>query len=88
MVKSYMHVTNCFYSLIGLASTTVPMYIAESAPSHLRGRFVTLNNVFICGGQLIAGLVDGAFSYDKINGWRLYKQSGIINIYIFTFPVF
>ncbi len=49
---------------------TVPMYIAESAPSHLRGRLVTLNNCFITGGQFIASLVDGAFSFDKENGWR------------------
>ncbi|XP_077988286.1 proton myo-inositol cotransporter-like [Glandiceps talaboti] len=55
---------------IGLASMTVPMYIAESAPAHLRGRLVTVNNMFITGGQCIASIVDGAFSYDKENGWR------------------
>ncbi|KAL5013890.1 hypothetical protein ScPMuIL_008160 [Solemya velum] len=55
---------------IGLASMTVPMYIAECAPPHLRGRLVTVNNLFITGGQFIASLIDGAFSYDKTNGWR------------------
>ncbi|KAK3101098.1 hypothetical protein FSP39_000928 [Pinctada imbricata] len=55
---------------IGLASMTVPVYIAECAPFHLRGRFVTLNNLFITGGQFIASVIDGAFSYDKSNGWR------------------
>ena len=49
---------------------TVPIYIAECAPPHLRGRLVTLNNLFITGGQFIASTVDGAFSYDKENGWR------------------
>ena len=49
---------------------TVPMYIAESAPPDMRGRLVTFNNLFITGGQFAAGLVDGAFSYDKTNGWR------------------
>ncbi|XP_013406068.1 proton myo-inositol cotransporter [Lingula anatina] len=55
---------------IGFASTTVPMYIAESAPSHLRGRLVTLNNIFITGGQCVASVIDGAFCFDHKNGWR------------------
>ncbi|CAC5420088.1 SLC2A13 [Mytilus coruscus] len=55
---------------IGIASMTVPTYIAECAPSELRGRLVTINNLFITGGQFIASVLDGAFSYDKINGWR------------------
>ena len=49
---------------------TVPIYIAECAPPHLRGRMVTLNNLFITGGQAIAGYIDGAFSYVKYDGWR------------------
>lgn len=55
---------------IGLASMTVPMYIAECAPVHLRGRLVTVNNLFITGGQFVASILDGVFSYDKKNGWR------------------
>ncbi|XP_060083407.1 proton myo-inositol cotransporter-like [Ylistrum balloti] len=55
---------------IGLASMTVPIYIAECAPPQMRGRLVTLNNLFITGGQFIASVVDGGFSYDKTNGWR------------------
>ena len=54
----------------GMASMTVPVYIAECAPMHMRGRLVTLNNLFITGGQCVASVVDGAFSYDKENGWR------------------
>jgi len=56
--------------LAGLASPTVPMYIAECAPSHQRGKLVTTNNLFITGGQLIASIVAGIFSYDHENGWR------------------
>ncbi|XP_067683406.1 proton myo-inositol cotransporter-like [Haliotis asinina] len=55
---------------IGLASMTVPMYIAECAPSHLRGRLVTVNVLFITGGQFVASVMDGAFSYVKKDGWR------------------
>ncbi|CAG5118305.1 unnamed protein product [Candidula unifasciata] len=57
-------------SFVCFASMTVPVYIAESAPFHLRGRLVTINNMFITGGQLVASLVDGAFSYMEHNGWR------------------
>ena len=49
---------------------SVPMYIAESAPAHLRGRMVTLNILFITGGQFIAAVVDGIFSANKESGWR------------------
>lgn len=55
---------------IGLASTVVPMYIAELAPSNIRGSLVTMNNCFITIGQLSAAITAGAFSYDHENGWR------------------
>lgn len=54
---------------IGLASLATPVYIAEAAPSHLRGKFVTLNTLFITGGQVIAGIVDGLFCTTN-GGWR------------------
>ncbi|XP_072242521.1 proton myo-inositol cotransporter-like isoform X2 [Leuresthes tenuis] len=55
---------------IGIASMTVPVYIAEVSPSHLRGQLVTINSLFITGGQFIASVVDGAFSYLSHDGWR------------------
>ncbi|KAE8616176.1 hypothetical protein XENTR_v10008737 [Xenopus tropicalis] len=55
---------------IGIASMTVPVYIAEAAPPHLRGRLVTINTLFITGGQFSAAVVDGAFSYLARDGWR------------------
>nr|XP_018670589.1 proton myo-inositol cotransporter-like isoform X1 [Ciona intestinalis] len=55
---------------IGLASMTVPMYIAEVSPSNVRGRLVSINNLFITGGQFVASCVDGAFSSDVEDGWR------------------
>lgn len=56
---------------------TVPVYIAESAPTHLRGRLVTLNNLFITGGQCIASILDGAFSYNREDGWRYVHAIGL-----------
>ncbi len=54
---------------IGGASLIVPLYISELAPSHLRGRLVTVSLLFITGGQVIAYLVGFAFSRMPA-GWR------------------
>ncbi|XP_067110791.1 proton myo-inositol cotransporter-like [Osmerus mordax] len=55
---------------LGIASMTVPVYIAEASPPHLRGQLVTVNTLFITGGQFTASMVDGAFSYLHHDGWR------------------
>ncbi|KAM4569760.1 proton myo-inositol cotransporter-like [Odontesthes bonariensis] len=55
---------------LGIASMTVPVYIAEASPPHLRGQLVTVNMLFITGGQFTASLIDGAFSYMRRDGWR------------------
>lgn len=49
---------------------TIPVYIAEVSPPKLRGQLVTINTLFITGGQSVASLVDGGFSYVNHNGWR------------------
>jgi len=43
---------------IGLASGISPMYIAEISPAHLRGRLVSLNQMAIVIGILLAQLVN------------------------------
>jgi sugar porter (SP) family MFS transporter len=43
---------------IGLASALSPMYIAEVAPSHLRGRFVSMNQMTIVIGILAAQVIN------------------------------
>lgn len=53
---------------------TVPVYIAEASPPHLRGQLVTVNTLFITGGQFTASLIDGAFSYLQRDGWRSATQ--------------
>ncbi|PSN44708.1 hypothetical protein C0J52_11834 [Blattella germanica] len=54
----------------GVASMSVPVYIAESACPDLRGRLVTLNTIFITGGQFVASAVCGGFSSHP-EGWRM-----------------
>lgn len=54
---------------IGIASMSVPVYIAESALPEARGPLVTVNTLCITFGQFIAAAVCGAFStYEE--GWR------------------
>lgn len=64
---------------IGLASTISPMYIAEVAPAHLRGRLVALNQLTIVAGILLAQVAnwqiaqdvpDGATSEMILNSWN------------------
>lgn len=55
---------------IGIASMTVPVYVAEVSPPHQRGQLVTINSLFITGGQFVASVIDGAFSYLRHDGWR------------------
>ncbi len=54
----------------GIASMLAPMYIAENSPSNLRGSLVTLNQLAIVSGILLAYLVNWAFAATGPNGWR------------------
>jgi MFS transporter, SP family, xylose:H+ symportor len=64
---------------IGLASGISPMYIAEIAPAHLRGRLVLLNQLAIVFGILLAQVVNwliakpvpaGASAHDVLVSWN------------------
>ena len=39
---------------VGAAATTCPLYLAEMAPTHRRGRMVTINELMIVTGQMLA----------------------------------
>ena len=43
---------------VGAASVTVPLYLAEMAPAHRRGRMVTINEFMIVFGQLMAFVIN------------------------------
>ncbi|XP_076884882.1 inositol transporter 1-like [Bidens hawaiensis] len=54
---------------VGVASVTAPMYIAEAAPSEIRGGLVSTNVLMITGGQFLSYLVNLAFT--QVPGtWR------------------
>ncbi|CAG7935119.1 unnamed protein product [Penicillium nalgiovense] len=54
---------------VGSASAVTPLYISELAPSHARGRLVTILSLFITGGQVVAYIVGWLFS-STAGGWR------------------
>ncbi|KAJ5270613.1 hypothetical protein N7497_008616 [Penicillium chrysogenum] len=54
---------------VGSASAVTPLYISELAPSHARGRLVTILSLFITGGQVVAYIVGWLFS-STTGGWR------------------
>jgi sugar porter (SP) family MFS transporter len=61
---------------IGLASIVCPMYIAEVAPSSIRGRLVTINQFAICIGLFSAIIVSYFMSFGL--GWRwMFASQGI-----------
>ena len=47
---------------IGVASMTTPIFIAEVAPPESRGSLVTVNNLFITGGQFFASLTSAGLA--------------------------
>ncbi len=88
---------------IGLASALSPMYIAEVAPSHVRGKFVSLNQftivIGILGAQLVNLLIaeavpEGATdefiraSWNGQTGWRwMFYACGVPAIAFFILTI-
>lgn len=54
---------------IGLAMHAAPMYIAETAPSQIRGQLISLKEFFIVLG-MVAGYGIGSLLVDTTAGWR------------------
>ncbi|KRX90866.1 Proton myo-inositol cotransporter, partial [Trichinella pseudospiralis] len=54
----------------GLTCSSVPLYIAECSPAHSRGFLVSMNSVFITGGNFISNFLCAAFGSYSANGWR------------------
>jgi SP family galactose:H+ symporter-like MFS transporter len=59
--------------IIGIFSSTVPMYVAELSPPAIRGALVTVNQVCICVGILLGYVSSTVFSPN----WKIQFQAGI-----------
>ena len=57
---------------VGAAAATVPLYLAEMAPVHRRGRMVTINELMIVTGQLLAFAMNALLDQiiEDPNVWR------------------
>lgn len=79
---------------IGIASMSTPMYIAEIAPAHLRGRLVSVNQIAIVGGILVVYFVNyfiarcGDQAWNEANGWRWMFASGLFPSIAFVLLLF
>jgi SP family myo-inositol transporter-like MFS transporter 13 len=62
---------------VGVASGAVPLYITELAPAELRGRLVTVQCLFITGGQVVAYLIGWIFA-SWPSGWRWMVGLGAV----------
>lgn len=58
---------------IGLASGISPMYIAEISPAHLRGRLVSLNQLAIVFGILLAQVVNWLIARPVLRGTSAHE---------------
>ncbi len=56
---------------VGCSSATVPTYLSELAPTRVRGRLSTLNQLMIVSGILIAYIIDWALSNAGSANWRI-----------------
>ncbi len=79
---------------VGLASAVSPMYIGEIAPSHIRGRLVSLNQFAIIFGMLVVYFVNWGIArgqspqwIDEI-GWRYMFASEAIPAAVFLLLLF
>ena len=69
---------------IGIASFAAPLYISEVAPPERRGALVSLNQLAITIGILLAYFVDMTYA-NKLHNWRLMFAFGVIPAVILFF---
>jgi len=71
---------------IGLASTNVPVYLSEVAPPHARGWIVSLFQLAVTVGIVVAYLTDYAFA--GIEGWRWMLGLAVVPAIVFGAGMF
>jgi len=79
---------------IGFASPVSPVYIAEVAPARIRGRLVTLNQLAITFGMLLAYAIGwllashGTAEWRDMYAWRWMFASGVLPSVLFLAALF
>ena len=65
---------------VGLASAVCPMYIAEIAPSNIRGTLVSCNQFAIIFGMLVVYFVNYLIMGDHQNPIILKDAAGVLSV--------
>lgn len=73
---------------IGAASVLAPLYIAEISPAHLRGRLVSLNQMAIVTGILLAYFVNWTLAWTGPSAWRWMFAVAAIPSVLFLVALF
>lgn len=75
---------------VGAASVLSPMYIAEVTPPEIRGKLVSLNQLTIILGILIASCCNYYFGSDDLSstGWRFMFLSALVPSILFLLLLF
>lgn len=73
---------------IGAASVLAPLYIAEVSPARLRGRLVSLNQMAIVTGILLAYLVNWGLSGMGAEAWRWMFAVAAVPSLVFLVALF
>jgi SP family arabinose:H+ symporter-like MFS transporter len=70
---------------IGVASVLAPLYIAEVSPPAIRGRLVSLNQMAIVSGILLAYLVNWGLSFLGPASWRwMFAAAAVPSVLFFV----
>jgi len=72
---------------VGMASMLSPLYIAEIAPSHVRGRMVAINQLTIVIGILVTNLVNYTLRNIGLDAWRWMFGLGAVPSILFVLGV-
>jgi sugar porter (SP) family MFS transporter len=69
---------------IGMESMLAPLYLAEISPARLRGRLVSLHQLAIVGGILVAYFVSWTMTSLGDNAWRWMFASAVVPSFLFV----
>lgn len=72
---------------VGMASVLSPMYIAEVAPAHMRGRMVAINQLTIVIGIFITNFVNYSLRNEGVDAWRWMVGLGAVPSLLFVIGV-
>lgn len=72
---------------VGIASVLSPIYIAEVAPAHIRGRMVAINQLTVVIGIFITNLVNYSLRNEGADAWRWMVGLGAVPSLLFVVGV-